>query len=78
VPSARAVCAPAERLDAPRRRLAGCLCVCVCVSQYWTGKDAPEATRTKKISKDKGSLDDDLDSYFAAKAGGGAAAEAAE
>ena len=28
---------------------------------------APEATREKKITKDKGSLDDDLDSYFAAK-----------
>ena len=37
-------------------------------AQYWTGKDAPEATKTKKLSADKGSLDDDLDSYFSKKA----------
>jgi len=38
------------------------------LDSYWTGKDAPEATRSKKVAASASNLDDDLDSYFAAKA----------
>ena len=37
------------------------------LDSYWTGKGAPDATREKKVAADKGSLDDDLDSYFASR-----------
>ena len=37
------------------------------LDSYFSGKDAPEATRSRKEAASKGNLDDDLDSYFAAK-----------
>ena len=39
------------------------------LDSYWTSKDAPEATKAKKVSADKGSLDDDLDSYMGKRGG---------